>query len=281
MQAQMTTPSTPTVAELLKTHAATVALLQQETKEFQGKDIGVPFDELFVLRFALSNKDVKVALKKLRETLQWRITNLEKLNNAATGEIPNMHTLMKHMFLGTCGWLNGIDQVQIVRAGLSDSVALMNELSLEEIAETLLMANEHSFRVVDAKTREMGVLCKMMSIIDLHGLSMSRFNRKFSNALNANSHASNVYFPQLLRCSVVMNLPWAFRVMFAALSKLAPKEALEKQRMCPGKPHSGQSAGDCPYLTSRLGSREAAVAFVPPFLGGTAAPEETLKHPSD
>ncbi|KAH9248492.1 hypothetical protein BASA81_013818 [Batrachochytrium salamandrivorans] len=276
------TSAPATVKELLAANAAGIAQLRRENKEYDQVDIGVVYDDLFVLRFLLSAKgDTKVAGKKLKETLKWRVDNLATLNLAKYGSIPFHSTVVKHISDGMVGWM-GNDLLTCVRSGLGDMAGMVGCLPEEDLVMFLTLVNEAHFRLVDNRTREVGVICKVITVVDLYGFSMSRFSRKFGPIMGKSSHASNIYYPQLLRHTVFLNLPTALRMMMNAFSLMLPKETVEKQRLCPGRPHGGkQTAADCPFLKAKLGSGDAAVQLMPPFLGGTAPTPPTLKHSSD
>jgi hypothetical protein len=53
-----------------------------------------------------------------------------------------------------------------------------------------VLSNEENLRLCDAKTRETGKLCKVITVIDLQGFSLMRFNRAFSKA---QGESSNMY----------------------------------------------------------------------------------------
>ncbi|KAH9248491.1 hypothetical protein BASA81_013817 [Batrachochytrium salamandrivorans] len=276
------TPSQPTVAELIAANATSIALLREENKAYDQVDIGVIYDDLFALRFLLSAKgDIKVAGKKLKETLKWRAENLANLNLAGADQIPHNSVFSQYISAGVIGWA-GNDLVYCARSGLGDTAGLVSALTEEELLLLLILINETNFRLVDARTREVGTICKLINVVDLHGFSMSRFSRKFGPIMGKSSHASNIYYPQLLRHTVFLSLPMALRLLYNAFSLMMPKETLEKQRVCAGKPHGGkQTAADCPFLKAKLGSGEAAVKLLPSFLGGSGPTPPTLKHGLD
>ncbi|KAH9248490.1 hypothetical protein BASA81_013816 [Batrachochytrium salamandrivorans] len=271
-----------TVKELLAANAASIAQLRGENKEYDQVDIGVIYDDLFVLRFLLSAKgDIKMAGAKLKETLKWRVDNLVNLNLVVAKTFPQREIFYQHLQAGIVGWL-GNDLLYSARTGLGNVAALVDRLSEEDLLQLFPYLNEPNFRLVDNRTREVGVICKVITVVDLHGFSMSRFSRKFPAIAGKSSHASNVYYPQLLRHTVFLNLPTVLRMIFSASTMLMHKDTVEKQRVCPGKPRSGkQTAADCPFLKAKAGSGEAAVNLVPQFLGGTAPTPPTLKHDSD
>lgn len=272
----------PTVKELVASNRAGIDRLREDNREFDAVDIGVPYDDLFVLRFLLSAKgDVKVAGRKLTETLKWRAANLASLNLAGSGQIPHRATINVHFREGIVGWV-GNDLVTCIRTGLGDMPAMIAALSEDELLLFLVSLNEANFRLVDERTREVGMLCKVVSAVDFYGFAMSRLSRKFGPIMGKSSHASNVYYPQLLRYTVFINLPTALRLMLSAFSAFLPKETSEKQRICSGRPHAGkQTAADCPYLKASAGSGEAALKLMPQFMGGTAPTPATLRHDSD
>jgi hypothetical protein len=255
------TKMTDNIAELLKIHKEPVSTLLEKFSKYKGIDIGVPFDEIFILRFVLSNPKLEVAERKLNSALEWRSNNLAKI----TGPVPNEELLLKNWKHSITGWLNNQYLLFIDRGGHADWRSALKEMSKDELVEHLTIMNEKSFQLCDAKTRETGKLCKVITVVDLGGLSLFKFDPKFAKAFGESSHNSNVMYPQLLKMLVLLNLPFFFKVLIGIAEKFISKETQEKVKFCYAKTAT-QSASKCPFF-SQFGP--AGQAILPEFLGGT------------
>jgi len=94
--------------------------------------------------------------------------------------------------------LGGYHPTFIIRAGVADTPGLLKALTDEQQVEYQLMQNEQSFRAVDRLTRETGRLCKLITVIDGHGMSMMKFDRRLPKTHGAASHQSAVFYPCVL-----------------------------------------------------------------------------------
>jgi CRAL/TRIO domain len=139
--------------------------------------------------------------------------------------------------------------------------------------DRLVSAISNFEKLKDKKSRETGFLCKQIAIIDLEGFSVFNFDSKFSKVIGQSSHMSQMYYPQLLGKTVIINMPITFRVIYKAMSVFMPASTLEKQAICPANTLK-KSAGECPFLKNF----KNGVEIMPPFLGGSRAmmPELTL-----
>ena len=234
-----------------------------------------PLDELFALRFVLSAKknDVAVATENLLKTLAYRAANLGELDKARKQSAKNQDTFNKYSKTGFLGYLGGLHPVFVVRAGRADTKEIMRQLSIDEVAETLLLQTEYMFMLADTKTRETGLLCKILSVVDLEGMSLFTYDSKFPKALGKSSHMSAVYYPQLTGRTVIINLPSALKFLFMVFRNFMSASAVEKQTVCPGRSLK-QSADECPFLAKFASASKQAPgpvdAVLPPFLGGRA-----------
>lgn len=258
------------VAKLLAQHAAPITVLLQRFIAYKTIDIGTAFDELFALRFLLSsNMDLEQASKKMDECLKWRHANLSRL-----GTVPHKEVFAKYMKRGVCGWLNNQYLLFVIRAGQADSSGLCKALNHEELRDSMLFSYEVNFQSVDRKTRETGKICKVISILDLQGFSMFRFDKRFSKTNGEVSHLSTVMYPQLLQMLVVINLPSVFKVLFGLAQVFMSKETLAKIKLCRASNSTKQSAAQCPYL-QKYGLE--ALDAIPEFLGGKMAVTPELR----
>jgi hypothetical protein len=225
-----------------------------------------PLDELYALRFVLSakNDNIDVVVAHLIETLEWRAPRLDALDAAKDGRRPNEEIIRKHSHVAVIGLLGDLHPVALVRAGRSSPKNLFNELNLDQLVENQLFLNEQIFRLCDAKTRETGLLCKQVAVIDLEGFSVFNFDSRFSKVIGKASTLSAVYYPQMLGKTVIINMPVTFRFIYKAMSVFMPASTLEKQALCPANTVK-RSATECPFLRNFSNG----VQIMPPFLGGT------------
>jgi hypothetical protein len=261
------------VSDLLAQHSASVNNVLEKSRailrtkpELEEAARRAPLDDLFALRFFLSVRsgDVEEAVKHLIETLEWRSKRLEILEDAANGKFKRPEEASKYSIVGYVGLLDGLHPVLVVRAGRCNTKGLASMMTFNEMVDMQLLQSEQIFRECDRKTRETGLLCKQIGIIDLEGFSLFRFDSKYSKVIGRASALSAVYYPQLLGKTVIINMPMAFRLLFRGMSVFMPASTLEKQAICPGNTLK-QSASECPFL-KKFGN---GVELMPPFLGGT------------
>ncbi|CAK9106362.1 SEC14-like protein 5 [Durusdinium trenchii] len=239
---------------------------------------GVKVDDLFLLRFLLSNKKMEAAVEKVRATLEWRKKNQKVLESMAAGEPHPLQKDLGHfLFTGTTGCLAGGEPVSVVRMGMSDFRRLMKSYTVDKVAEYLLFEKEKAFRTCDEETRARNRLVKSVTVIDFADFSMfgGRFDNRFFKALGASSKLSSVYFPQLQAKTVAINTPSYYSMVHKTLSAVMPKSSMEKMVMCPAKKTEKLDCSACPFMKAN-GGAEA----VPAFLGGTAPTPPELCPPS-
>jgi CRAL/TRIO domain len=248
--------------ELLNLHRAQIGALLDR---FKGEDAGGTciVDELFMLRFVLS--DPLNAEFNVSRALEWRRTHREELLRARAGDLLYDKELLRHVKRGFCGWLGEQYLVLVVRAGHGNGTAIMRDLTMQQCVQNMLFHHEQMFAVVDEKSRRTNRLCKMFIVIDLQGFSMRRFDRRFAKANGESTHIQALYYPQLIKSIVIINLPATFRILYSFGKMFQSRTSLEKQKICPARTLS-RSASECPFL-ARFGPSGAGA--VPPFLVGT------------
>jgi len=257
------------VDDLLKEHASAVKELNEKVKtEIEGAgDVGTPTDDLFLLRFLLSNKmDVDVAAEKVRAALAFRKENIDLLRAAKNG--------YGHYILDTAAHFQTIDlipqmvgckPVTVARVAKCDAKTLMKTLSVDEAALALVAANEGNFQIVDEKTRSTGRIVKALTILDLAGMSLFQNDLKFNAAQAKSSKLSDSLYPQLLGKVVLLHMSSPLRWLINMVSKLVSKKTAEKLGTCPaGMSTTAGECSKCPFL-AKFGVNSD---HVPALLGG-------------
>ena len=153
----------------------------------------------------------------------------------------------------------------IVRAGLSNPLAIMSQLSYDKVLAWFMYNKEKSHLECDRVTRETGNLTKMVVVIDLNHTSWSGNDGGFSKANGESSNIGEFLYPQLLQCSVMINIPSTFRLFFPVLKMFFSAKTLAKLKVCPARTTSGeQPIAVCPHAAMLANFEE-----LPTFLGGT------------
>lgn len=263
------------VDELIAKFRVKIDRLKEKVADFVPQD-DPRYDDLFYLRYVLSYKaKTTKCVEPIRFTIDYHKENadiLKRIQEEGVTAVPHHATAMRFNCTGMCGTLPSGGPIFVVRAAHSMQPQLMSTLTLEEVAEWLLLSKEIQWHICDQHTRKTRKLTKMISVVDLQGFSLGGSDRRFFKALGESSKASAKCYPQLLGKSVLMNPPSFFGWMFKAFSVFQPKSAREKTALCPVKGSANKSAADCPWL-----SRMDGVGSIPPFLGGTGPVPKELE----
>ncbi|KAJ3335471.1 hypothetical protein HDU93_005439 [Gonapodya sp. JEL0774] len=225
------------VADEKEKHQERIAKLRDAVKDMITPENAHQYDDLFILRFCMSNQDLAIAESSLRETIKWRTTHALLLQSIAEGGPPPHNDIVGPYCVGVALHKQLLDgsPFQIIRSGLTNAAGLMEVATPEQVAEWMLFQREEAFRIMD---------------------------RRFFKALGISSKASEIYYPQLVGVAVMMNLPsWMSAVMSMGKTFMSQR-TLAKLRICPGS-SSNQSISNCP-VASKIFAEES----VPTFLGG-------------
>jgi len=269
----------PNVDELLATHASEIAALRVAIADTKFEDAAtpiVPFDDLWLLRFLLSN-GAAGAEKAVRATLKWREEKAPMLALAAAGQEHPLHAKIATMSLAEVYSLRTVsdEPVQLIRAGLSNVKRLMDTHTPEEVIEWMNFQKEQAFLVCDEATRRTRRLVKMVCVLDMHSSRFMDNDNRFFKALGRASKDSELYYPQLLAITVGVNVPGYLNLIWPIAKRLMPAKTLAKFRICSARDTVVQSAVQCPFATSVF-TPETLVDF----LGGVAPSTDVLGPPN-
>lgn len=267
----------PNMDELLPKHAADIAILRaaiSDDKRFtDGANNRIPYDDLWLLRFILSNGPGKKAEKAVRATLEYRANNAELLARCAAGEDHPLAASMTKLSISEmyANPTEADEPVQLVRAGKSNNKKLMDMYSADEVVGMMIYQKEQAFIRCDDATRRTRRLIKMVTVVDMHSQSFSDTDRRFYKALGRASKDSELFYPQLLAITVGINLPSYMNLLWPIAKRMMPAKTLAKFRVCSAKDTVTQSAVLCPF---------ASAVFQPSslveFLGGAGPSTEVL-----
>lgn len=166
-------------------------------------------DDIWLLRYVLSNKTGKDAEEPARFTIKYRKDNAEMISLLKRGgSVPNCKTIEKYFAAGEHGLTNSGEPIFYVRLGLSNTTALMDSCSYEEIFNYMVLNRELTLINCDKLTRKERRLVKAVTILDFQGFSLTKGNDpRFAKLMGASSKVSEKMFPQLLGRNILLNTP--------------------------------------------------------------------------
>jgi len=267
---------------LLVKYKQKIDQLREKTKDVLTEE----HDDIWLLRYCLSNKVDDKAEKSVRFTIEYRNNNKEWLEKATLGEKGAPHREIMKKYSCSCLHKEKMDggPVLILRGGLSHAKKLMAELNKEQVAQFLLFQDELAYRRCDKLTRETGKLTKLLVINDMRGFSLLTNSKKFFDALGISTKVTENIFPQLLEKSVAVNPILIYKVLLSLASLVVSKRSLAKFTYCKGDTSKGDIT-QCPFASKFLEKKD-----VPTFLGGDCKcedkggcvdgiPNEAKEHP--
>ncbi len=152
----------------------------------------------------------------------------------------------------------------VVRAGLCNPHALLKVVTPAELLSWLMFQKERAFLQCDAATRERRVLVKMLSVVDLAGVTLAMGTEtQFQKTIGESGKLSEEVYPQLLARSIIIHPPFFFWALFSLFKTFMSAKLMEKMGVCPGRSADKPSASACPFASVRF-----ALPALPTFLGG-------------
>ena len=252
------------VSSLLAKHAAEVASVRAEVESVLANADGdllaakkeyLDVDDQIVLRFVLSAAKrkstpadvIKHASNNMVTAIRYDADIREDILAARAAGEPQWFKFLPFVVAGTIG----DDLLQFCRFG-ADMNHVMQALnnSPEAVKKAIIIGNEYCYRKCVDHTRKTGRLAKTVTVLDMRGFALSHMNLAFLRASGAASHHNDIARPQLVRRTVVMHAPFAFRAFYSIAAPLMSKATIEKNSMCYAKGNlEGKSAqAECPFL---------------------------------
>jgi len=261
----MAAPPEQTLDALLAARAADISRLRYDVAP---TELPPQWDDVWLLRYVLSFPGTENAVKRVelvRQCVAWRAENAGMLADAAAGR-PAPHAAAIEPFM-----VSGFHQPSllgeplfIVRAGLSNPGAVLDNVPAEGLLSWLMYSKEQAFLMCDAETRKRRTIVKAINIVDMAHTQLAMMDRRFFAVLGQSSKLSEAMYPQALARAVNIHPPAFFYAMFSIFKVFMTKKALEKSGVCPGASAARPTAASCPFA-----SRRFDVASLPSFLGGS------------
>ncbi|OQR84685.1 hypothetical protein ACHHYP_13093 [Achlya hypogyna] len=218
-------------------------------------------DDIWLLRFLLSNGSPAASQEPIRFTIKWRAERAEALAKVRTGaNAPHYDQVSKYQVAGDHKYTSLGEPIFIVRIGLCNPRALMDNVPYNDVVDYMMLSRESTLLYLDAKSRETRTLIKVITVLDFANFSLLRGNdSRFSKVLGDTSKLSEKMYPQLLGRTVFVNTPAIFTWCLKLIKPLMSEKSVAKMVFCPG----GKRLGDCPFVSMYL-----PLPDLPSFLGG-------------
>lgn len=252
------------VDDLLGQHSSTIGALRKSVAPLLTDPSQ---DDIYLLRYLLSHGfDTKKCAAEISRAVEWREKHSELLQRARSGQpLEYDDVLRKYAVSGVHRTTTNGGPLTIVRAGLSNAVAIMDALTYDQVLDWFMYENEKIHLFCDAATRKSRKFVKAVSIIDLKNYPLfGGKDKQFQKATGEATKLSAFLYPQLLQCTVMINVPAVFRYAFPLVKRFFSKKTLDKLKVCPADTlDRTKNAKACPFATKLVDFDD-----IPTFLGG-------------
>lgn len=214
-----------------------------------------PEDDVFYLRYALTGADEEEMKSRLEENVRWRSSGEGRLvcdaakvaiEKATSGDDWNndpvraaapyasvVNDFITEASIVTTSSRAG-DLIYCIRAASIDDTALMNAISVENLANFFLYTKEVNAAVANQRSIGSDRLVCVCTANDLSGVKVIGGSAEFRKALSAASRKSNELYPCLSGPSLLLNLPRLLTALVKIFTPLFPEEVRKKIKFARG-----------------------------------------------
>ncbi len=237
----------PSVSSLLDKHSDTISLLQKVAEDKYSEV--APSDPIFFLRYCLKDGTSDDEKKTMLEyNLQWRMNDGKEIVQAAEEAVekataggswdntpvrdmaPHAEIVNKYITQSQCltTTLSSGDLCYCIRAGQIDDVALMSEVSLEQMTDFFLYCKEVNALVANMRSASSDSIVDVLTANDLNGVKLVGGDPTFRKALSAASTKANELYPSLAGPTFLLNLPKLLGALVKIFTPLFPEEVRKR-----------------------------------------------------
>ena len=214
-----------------------------------------PEDDVFYLRYALTGADEEEMKSRLEENVRWRSSGEGRLvcdaakvaiEKATSGDDWNndpvraaapyasvVNDFITEASIVTTSSRAG-DLIYCIRAASIDDTALMNAISVENLAKFFLYTKEVNAAVANQRSIGSDRLVCVCTANDLSGVKVIGGSAEFRKALSAASQKANELYPTLSGPSLLLNLPRLLTALVKIFTPLFPEEVRKKIKFARG-----------------------------------------------
>lgn len=253
------------VSDAIDQHKDLLATLRIKCKDEIAKDPEWFDDDLFLVRFCLSQKsDEEKTVAAVKSTIAWRVEHKDLLAKLRSGwEHPDELKIRKYSPAQVHDGFQEGSVLFIVRAGLGNAELMLENCSDDEIKNAVIFSKEVIYHKLTLASRQTGLIKKMISISDLKDSSIFDMSRKMMTIMGEASKFMEEKYPQLVGRAIVCNPFTGMQTVMAIAKLLMPASMLEKMAICGG---GSTRTGD--VKTCAFAQHIFDLSKLPTFLGG-------------
>mmetsp|Transcript_17244 Transcript_17244/g.22437 ORF Transcript_17244/g.22437 Transcript_17244/m.22437 type:complete len:296 (+) Transcript_17244:88-975(+) len=238
------------VSTLLQDNAAKISQLKEIASQYPA----APTDSIFYLRYCLSDKEDSEIQAQLKSNLEWRANEGKVICESASAAIkaatsagkwdntpvrdmaPHGSAVNKYITpsQSLTTLLNSGDLCYCIRAGFIDDVALMSEVSVEQMTDFFLYCKEVNALVANMRSEDSDQLIQVLTANDLTGVKLIGGDKTFRKALGAASTKANALYPNLSGPTFLLNLPTLLNALVKLFTPLFPEDVRKRLKFAKG-----------------------------------------------
>lgn len=254
------------VKDLIQKHGEKIAKIRAELEDdplFEP----TKHDDLWILRFLLSHKKSKDAIKAAKHTLQFRKEH--SLDDKDIREVsPNQVQEGKVKEFTDCWDSDAVAYgrpdpkrgvVSFIKMRKLDQHVVLEKLTPEHWAPLYIYIAEWTFQWLDYLTRTTGRLTKNVRLIDMTGFTMSGYNHETTKRDGAAMADTEDCYPQMLESIYICNPPTVVAVVWKLAKVFMPTRVVSKFGFLSPKTNAKDRKLLCRHITEQN---------LPDFYGG-------------
>lgn len=212
----------PAICDLLSKHSKELTLVKELVSIDNPLYNTNRHDDIWLLRFLLSQIQPDKAAVAARNTMQYRhqhnLDALGKLNwidstkeVSDISEVPPIFRAYAERVEKGTSYVAQPDGdreiIEYIRLSGVDMGRIASEVSIEEVRAINRIGSEFKFQTLDEVTRRTGRLTKAIRVFDLAGMKVSNFNRKYLKMEGQAAKEIEEFYPQQTDTLFVFNAP--------------------------------------------------------------------------
>lgn len=244
--------SSKTVSTLISENADKISRLKEAALAIASD---APDDDVFYLRYALTDVDDEEMKSRLEDNIKWRSSDEGRLicdaaktaiaeassddkwnNGPVRSAAPFASVVNKYITeasIVTTSSRTG-DLIYCIRAASIDDTALMDAIGVEEMSKWFLYTKEVNAAVANQRSIESDRLVCVCTANDLSGIKIVGGSADFRKSLSAASQKANELYPTLSGPSLLLNLPRLLGALAKLFTPLFPEEVRKKIKFARG-----------------------------------------------
>jgi hypothetical protein len=243
------------VSQLLFEHSSDIEALKEEAKSIvESVDLEPYNQDVFYLRFCLRTKKLPEQLEFLRNNLKWRMNEGKAICDAAHDAVilataegrwnnapvleraPSGDKIAKYLTAEVCltSTTSKGDLVYCLRSGRIDDVAMMSEVTVQEMTDFLVYAKEINARICNRRSLVQDRVVATIFANDLSGAKIMGGSSEFREALGASGKIAEDNYPRMAGPTLMLNMPKALHYVVKLFTPLMPTSVAKKIKFVRG-----------------------------------------------